>query len=264
MVNADDSGLCSIERAGFAGAVDADVRAGAVSFGDGGGEFGFGVLKGCRPLVIDELVAAGLVDFGEVGAALALLAHDVDEVFGGVGVIGVGEDVLGGVVAYGVLVAAGDVDGVAGDPHAGAGDFAAVDGVADGDVGAARAFGAHVALGGEAGEEVGLGSSGGDQSTLRDGLLYGLQVFGARMEEEVNVSVDEAGHQCGVAEVNHLRASRMRDMRADFADAIACDEHFTRGDDLAGRHVEDARGMEDGGLRRGAALLRDGAGSDQR
>ena len=35
-----------------------------------------------------------------------LLAHDLDELLGGVGVVGVGEHVLGGVVVDGVFVAA--------------------------------------------------------------------------------------------------------------------------------------------------------------
>jgi len=80
-------------------------------------------------------VGAGLVDLGEVGAFLVLLAHDLDDLLGGVGVIGVGEHVLGGVEADGVFMAAHDVDGVAADAHAGAEDEALVDGVADGGVG---------------------------------------------------------------------------------------------------------------------------------
>src|SRR5665213_2723608 len=161
VVDGRDTGLRGERRAGLAGAVDADAGAAAVGFGDGGGELGFGVLEGCRPLVIDQAVATGLVDFGEVGAAFALFPHDVDDLLGGVGVIGVGEDVLGGVVADGVFVSAGNVNRVAGNTHPGAEDFAAIDGVANGDVGAACAFGAHVALGGEAGQNIGLGGCRG-------------------------------------------------------------------------------------------------------
>ena len=68
----------------------------------------------------------------------------------------------GGVVVDGILVAAEDADGVAADAQAGTGNDARVDGVADGGVGRAGAFGAHVALGGETGHEVGLGGLGGE------------------------------------------------------------------------------------------------------
>src|ERR1700761_7670381 len=107
------------------------------------------------------MVAAGLIDLGEVSALLALLAHGGDDLVGGVGAVGVGEQVLFRVEAGVVLVAAVDIDCVAGHAHAGAGDKAGVDGIADGDVGAAGALGAHVALGGEAGQEVGLGGGRG-------------------------------------------------------------------------------------------------------
>ncbi len=95
-----------------------------------------------------------------------------------------------------------------------------VDGVAHGDVGAAGAFGAHVAFGGEAGHDVGFGGGRGDEGALRDGLLDGLQVLGAGVEEEVHVRVDEAGHEGGVAEVDDLRAGGVRDVWAGFADAF--------------------------------------------
>ncbi len=115
-----------VAGAGFAGGVDGDAGAGAVGFGDGGGELGFGVLVGGDEVVaFGEAVAAGFVDLGEVGAAFVLLAHDGDDLVGVVGVVGVGEHVLRGVVADGVFVAAEDVDGVAGNAQAGAGDEAA-------------------------------------------------------------------------------------------------------------------------------------------
>src|SRR5665213_255013 len=258
VVDGGDAGLRGERRAGLAGAVDADAGAGAVGLGDGGGEFGFGVLEGRRPLVIDKAVAAGLVDFGKVGAAFALFAHDVDDLVGGVGVIRIGEDVLGGVVPDGVFVPASDVDRVARNPHPGAGDFAAVDGVANGDVGAARAFGAHVALGGETGENVGFGGCRGGEDALRDGLLHGLEVFGAGVQKQVDVGVDETGHEGGVAEVDDLRAGWVRDVRADFADAVAFDEDFSGSNNLAGGDVEGARGVEDGDLLRRTAFLRGG------
>ena len=196
-----------------------------------------------------EAVASGLVDLGEVGALLALLAHGGDDLVGGVGAVGVGEQVLCGVEAGVVLVAAVDVDGVAGDAHARAGDEAGVDGVADGDVGAEGALGAHVALGGEAGEEVGFGLRGGDEGALRDGLHDGLEGLVAGVEEEVDVGVDETGHQGGGAEVDDGGVCGMGDVLADFGDAVAGDEDFAGRDELAGGDVEQVRGVEDCGFR---------------
>jgi hypothetical protein len=69
-------------------------------------KLGGGVLVGGVQDAVDHAVGAGLVDLGEVGALLVLLAHDGDDLVGGVGVVGVGEHVLGGVVADGVFVAA--------------------------------------------------------------------------------------------------------------------------------------------------------------
>ena len=57
----------------------------------------------------------GLVDLGEVGTFLVLLAHHLDELLGGVGVVGVGEHVLRRVVAIGIFVPAEDIDGIAAD-----------------------------------------------------------------------------------------------------------------------------------------------------
>ena len=185
-----------------------------------------------------------------------LLADDFDKLFGGVGVVGVGEHVLRGVVADGVFVAAEDVDGVAADAQARAGDEALVDGVANGGVGRAGAFGAHVALGGEAGQEVGLGGLLGEDGAPGNRLFDGLQVFSAGMQEEMDVGVDEAGEQSGVAEVDDLCALRMVDGCADGADAVALDEDFAGAEECAGIDLEQARGVEHDG--RGRRLLRVG------
>ena len=56
-----------------------------------------------------------------------------------------------GIVADSIFVAAQNVDGIAADAQARPGDEALIDGIAYRGVGGARAFGAHVALGGEAG-----------------------------------------------------------------------------------------------------------------
>ena len=135
---------------------------------------------------------------------------------------------LRGVEVVGILVAAQNVDGIAADAHARAGNQSLIDGVANGGIGGACALGAHVALGGEAGHEVGFGGLFGQNHAPRDRLLHGLQVLSAGMEKEMHVRVDQAGDQRGVAEVDDLRALRMLDRRADGANALAFDE------DLAG------------------------------
>ena len=220
-----------------------------------------GVLVGRVQNAVDHAVGAGLVDLGEVGALLVLLAHDFDDLLGGVGVVGVGEHVLRGVEVDGVFVAAQDVDGVAADAQAGAGDEALIDGVANGGVGRACAFGAHVALGGEAGHQVGFGGLLGEDGAPGNGLLDGLQVFRAGMQEEMDVGVDEAGEQRGVAEVDDLRALRMVDRSADGADALALDQNFAGLKDCAGVDLKQARGVEHDG--RGGRLLRDGNSGEQ-
>src|ERR1700679_2394379 len=183
VVDAGYTGFGCVGCARFAGAMYADEGAGAVGFGDGGGELLFSELIGRGEGAAVEMVAAGFVELGEVGALFALFAHDGDDLVGGVGIVGVGEHVLRGIEADGVFMTAEDVDGVAGDAHAGAGNEASIDGVAHGDVCTPGALGAHVAFGGEAGHYVGLGGCGGQEGALRNGLFYGLEAFVAGVKE---------------------------------------------------------------------------------
>ncbi len=200
--------------------------------------------------VLDRVLSC-FVDLGEVGSAFALLADDFDELLGRVGEVGVGENVLGRVVADGVFVASEEVDGVAAYAHSRAGNQAGVDGVAYGYVGAACAFGAHVALGGEACEEVEARGVGGDERSLGDAFFNRLQVFGAGVQEEMHVRVDEAWHQGCVAEVDELCSGWMSDAGAYGRDAFAFDADFGGRDDPSGGDVEHSRGVEDNwGLRR--------------
>ena len=166
---------------------------------------------------------------------------------------------LGGVEVDGVLVAAEDVDRVRAGSETRAGEEAGIDGVADGGVGRAGAFGAHVAFGGEAGEEVLLRRIHGNQGSLRDGFFDGLEVFGADVQEEMDVGVDEAGAKGLVAEIDDLRAGG--DGGVDGEDAVALDEDDGGGDEGAGGDVEHVRGAE-GGDRRGGALGEEGRGCD--
>ena len=135
VVDGGNASLRGVERAGFAHGVDGNARAQAAGFFNGGGQFGLGVLVGRMQSAVNHAVGAGLVDFREVGAFLVLRADDRDELVCGVGVVGVGENVLRGIEAVGVFVAAEDINGVAADAQAGARDEALVDSVANGCVG---------------------------------------------------------------------------------------------------------------------------------
>ena len=74
----------------------------------------------------------------------------------------------------------------------------------------------------------------------------------------MDVRVNHAGQQRGVAQVEHARAGRMRDGGSHGADAIAFNQDFAGLKDFAGVDFEQARGVEDNcpwwGLRSG--LLR--------
>ena len=126
-----------------------------------------GILVGRDELAVDGAVFAGFVNLDEVGAFLELFADDGDEFGNVVGVGGVGEHALLRIEADGVFVAAENIDGVAGNAQTRAGNEAVVDRVADGGVGGACAFGAHVAFGGEAAHQVVAGREGGDDDALR-------------------------------------------------------------------------------------------------
>jgi len=191
---------------------------------------------------------------------LVLLADDFNELLGGVGVVGVGEDVLCGVEADGIFVAAENVDGAAADAHAWSGNEALVDGVANGAIGRARALGSHIAFGGEAGEEVGFGCLFGEDSAPGDGFLDRLQIFSAGMKEEMDVGVDEAGEQRCVAEVDEACVLRVIDGGADGADAVALDENFAGAEEDAGVNLKQAGGVENDG--RGCRLLGEGNGRE--
>jgi hypothetical protein len=157
-------------------------------------------------------------------------------------------------------VTAEDVDGVAADTHTGPKDKALIDGVANSGVGGACAFGAHVALGGEAGHKIVFGGLRGQKHAPGDGLFNGLQIFSAGMEKEMDMRVDEAGEQRGVAEVDNLCVLRMIDGSSNGANAVAFNEDFAGAENRASVNLQKARGMENDG--RGGWLLRGGGDCD--
>ena len=138
-----------------------------------------------------------------------------------------------------------NVDGVAADAQARAGNQTLIDGVAHGGIGRSGAFRTHVALGGEAGHQVVAAASTARMVRWGTDSFDGLQVFGAGMEKEVDVRVDQAGQQRAVAQVDGFSARRMRDRGAGFHDAIAADQHLAGSDDAC-------RFRRRSGARRGA------------
>src|SRR6202046_5861969 len=99
-------------------------------------------------------------------------------------------------------MAAEHADGVAANAQARAGNEALIDGVANGRVSRACAFGPHVAFGCESGEEIIARGKRGNNSALRNGFLNGLQIFRAGVQEEMDVRVDQAGEESGIAEID--------------------------------------------------------------
>ena len=164
---------------------------------------------------------------------------------------------LRGVVADGVFVSAENINGIAADAQARAGNQAVIDCVADGCVGGAGAFGAHVALGSKSGKKIVARGNRGENRALRDGFLHGLQIFGAGMQEKVDVRVDEAGEESGVAEVDEFGLVWAGHMRADFHDEAALHQNFAGGRDASSFYVEQARGVQHDclRLRRGGARV---------
>ena len=129
----------------------------------------------------------------------------------------------------GILVAADDVDGIARDPQPRADDETAVDGIANRRVGGAGTLGAHVALGGKARHEVIARRAHREQGALRHRFLHGLQILGARMQEQVHVHIDEARHQGGAAQIDDFGARTALDRGTHSDDPLALDTHLARG-----------------------------------
>jgi ethanolamine ammonia-lyase large subunit len=142
-----------------------------------------------------------------------------------------------------------NTDCVAADAHAGSRDKSVVNRVANRGVGRTRAFRTHVALGSEAGQQVGLGVQRGHDHPPGYGLSHGLQIFVSGMEEEMHVGVDQARHQGCIAEIDGLRAPGVGDRGADGNDLVSFNQHLSWGQDAATLDIEQARGMENHGVR---------------
>lgn len=116
----------------------------------------------------------------------------------------------------------------------GPGDNATVDGVPEVHVAVHRAEGLQVAQGGEAGHQILLRIGERRQRAVLVRVAQDLVVKIGPVAEDVSVSIDQAGQDRGVSQVDHLGAGRHLHSfgRAHFHNAISLDQ-----DDLIGREL---------------------------
>ncbi len=247
MIDGSDARLRSVKCARLSHGVDSNNCAQPARLGDGSRQLLGSVLVRRSQFAIDHLVRAGLIDLGKVRALFMLLAQDFDQLFGGVGIVGIGEHVLRRIVAVGVFVSSEDVDRVAADTQARSRDNPPIDGVAYRCVGGACSLRAHIALGGEARHQVGLCRLLGKNHSPWYRFFDRLQIFGTRMQKEVNMRVDQTRCQCRITKVDYAGILRMLNGLAHFANAFALDEDFSRLQYAARIHLEQSRGMQNDG-----------------
>ena len=132
-----------------------------------------------------------------------------------------------GLEALGAVGAARD-DRPGRDQQARAGDDALVDRLLEADVGEAGAFGAEVALGGEAGIERPLGLDDRAGGAQRERLVQHLivpQGLVVGVEEEVRMALDHAGHQGRAGQVDDPGAGGRGEVGPGRGDPVAVDQH---------------------------------------
>src|ERR1700680_3956211 len=115
MVDRNHSGLRRIKRARFAGGMYGHTLSDARRLAYGGLHLLCGELERRRETATRQRVLARFLDLDEIGAFLQLLANRGHEFSRVVGLRGVGEHALLGIVAEGILVPAQNVDRVAAD-----------------------------------------------------------------------------------------------------------------------------------------------------
>ena len=198
------------------------------------------------------------VHLDDVGAGGDLVARRPGHLVGAADFLGALRDVHARLEALGAVGAARDVR-LGRDEQARAGDDALVDRLLEPDVGIARALGAEVALGGEAGLErlVGVdhGAGGAQRERLVQHLIVPLGLV-VRVEEEVRMALDHAGHQGRARKVDRARAGGSGEVRADRRDPVALDQHRPAFMRCRIDPVEHPRGAEEEGVgerRRGRA-----------
>src|SRR5208337_2383767 len=146
-----------------------------------------------------------------------------------------------------------NADRVAADAHAWAGNQSGIDGVAHGGVRRARALGSHVTLGSEARHQILAGRDFSEDRALGHGFDDGLHIFGSRMQEKMDVNVDEPRHQGCCAQIDHGGTDGMGDRGTDFNNAIAAYQNLAGAREYALLHIEDVGGMEHDGVAGGSS-----------
>ncbi len=130
------------------------------------------------------------------------------------------------------------------DAHARARNNPFVDRVAHRCAGRARAFGAHVALGGESSHQVGFRRLLGQNRAPGNGLFHRLQVLRAGMQKQVHVRIDQPRQQRGVAKVDDLCAPWVIDCRANSFDPLALDENLAGTQHISRIHLQQSRRVQ--------------------
>jgi len=115
-----------------------------------------------------------------------------------------------------------------------------VNGVADRDVAVSVAVGSHIPLGSEACPQVCLRVLHGNQNGAFRCLVFAAGV------EHVLVSVDQAGQNRRLVEIDHLRSCRNLDLslRTNLGNSITRENYHLSGQHLAGLAIEQASGAD--------------------
>ena len=153
-------------------------------------------------------------------------------------------------------MAAGDADERPAHLHVRTGNLAGIDGVAQVHIHKPRS--AHVAHGREPGHQRGSRVHHAVDGLFRIGLrelVVGIEVG---LHRQVRVHIDEAGQHRQPAQVDHLIARLRRRCagRRDGCDAVAADDDGLRVEGLAGVHIEQMAGADEGSCRRRGGLRR--------
>ena len=75
-----------------------------------------------------------------------------------------------------------------------------------------------------------------------------MKIFGAGVEKQVHVDVDESGQQRGIAQVHDLRISRVGYCRTDRGNSLALDQNLSGRYHAARIDLQKPRGMQHDGM----------------
>jgi len=131
VIDRGNARLSCVKGSRLAHGMHSDSGAESTGFFHSCGKLRGSVLVGRAQDAIRHSIRTSLVDFRKVGSLLVLLTHHFHNLLGRVRVVGVGENMLRGVVAVRIFVSAKDVDGIATHPQSGSGDQPLVDGGAN-------------------------------------------------------------------------------------------------------------------------------------